>query len=115
MLFRSSNQALTVAIDGVLQAPSTYTINGTANTITFTTAPSNGEYISVVTIGATNVYVLNDGTVEFAKLHPSLLSTDNTSFAAANSAGSYANSAFNTANSAATTGKAIAMSIVFGG
>ncbi len=96
-----SNQALTVAIDGVLQAPSTYTINGQANTITFLTTPSNGEYISVVTIGATNVYVLNDGTVEFAKLHPSVSAKVNASF--------------DTANSAATTGKAIAMSIVFGG
>ena len=110
-----SNQALTVAIDGVLQAPSTYTINSLANTITFLTTPSNNEYISVVTIGATNVYVVNDGTIEYVKLHPSVRSAVNTSFDSANSAGSYANSAFNTANSAATTGKAIAMSIVFGG
>jgi len=96
-----SNQALTVAIDGVLQAPSTYTINSQANTITFLTTPGNNEYISVVTIGATNVYVVNDGTITFDKLHPSTSAK--------------INSAFDTANSAATTGKAIAMSIVFGG
>ena len=96
-----SNQALTVAIDGVLQAPSTYTINSQANTITFLTTPGNNEYISVVTIGATNVYVVNDGTITFNKLHPSTSAK--------------INSAFDTANSAATTGKAIAMSIVFGG
>ena len=96
-----SNQALTVAIDGVLQAPSTYTINSQANTITFLTTPGNNEYISVVTIGATNVYVVNDGTITFDKLHPSTSAK--------------INSAFVTANSAATTGKAIAMSIVFGG
>ena len=39
----------------------------------------------------------------------------NTPSSTANSAAIYANGAFTTANSAATTGKAIAMSIVFGG
>ena len=124
-----SNQALIVAIDGVLQAPSSYLINSSANTITFDFAPVNNEYISVTTIGATNVYVVNDGTITLAKLAPNvtdrLTQINNTANAAfvqantpdyvANSAAIYANGAFVTANAAATTGKAIAMSIVFGG
>ena len=131
-----SNQALTVAIDGILQAPSTYTINSSANTITFDVAPVNNEYISVTTIGATNVYVVNDGSITYQKLGSSVTnilnySTDtanaasntanaaliyaNAPFAVANSAAIYANGAFVAANAAATTGKAIAMSIVFGG
>lgn len=131
-----SNQALVVAIDGVLQAPSSYTINGSANTITFDIAPVNNEYISVTTIGATNVYVVNDGSITYQKLGSSVTnilnySTDtansasntanaaliyaNAPFATANSAAIYANGAFVAANAAATTGKAIAMSIVFGG
>jgi len=124
-----SNQALIVAIDGVLQAPSSYLINSSANTITFDIAPVNNEYISVTTIGATNVYVVNDGTITLAKLAPNVTDrltqindTANAAFVkantpsyTANSAGIYANGAFVTANAAATTGKAIAMSIVFGG
>ena len=131
-----SNQALVVAIDGVLQAPSTYTINSSANTISFDIAPVNNEYISVTTIGATNVYVVNDGSITYQKLGSSVTnilnystntanSASNTAnaaliyanapFATANSAAIYANGAFVTANAAATTGKAIAMSIVFGG
>jgi hypothetical protein len=120
---------LIVAIDGVLQAPSSYLINSSANTITFDIAPVNNEYISVTTIGATNVYVVNDGIITLAKLAPNvtdrLTQINNTANAAfvqantpdyvANSASIYANGAFVTANAAATTGKAIAMSIVFGG
>ena len=131
-----SNQALIVAVDGVLQAPSSYLINALANTITFDVAPVNNEYISVTTIGATNVYVVNDGSITYQKLGSSVtnilnyssntsnaasntanaaLSYANAPFATANSAAIYANGAFVTANAAATTGKAIAMSIVFGG
>jgi hypothetical protein len=124
-----SNQALVVAVDGVLQAPSTYSIDASANTITFDIAPVNNEYISVTTIGATNVYVVNDGSITYQKLGSSVTNilnyaTDtansaliyaNAPFATANSAAIYANGAFVTANAAATTGKAIAMSIVFGG
>jgi len=135
-----SNQALIVAIDGVLQAPSSYLINSSANTITFDFAPVNNEYISVTTIGATNVYVVNDGSITYQKLGSSVTNilnystdTSNGAFAAANAANAYviavssspnirtnsaynhANASFNTANLAATTGKAIAMSIVFGG
>ena len=71
---------------------------------------------------AANVYVLDDGTVTLPKFASDALNrltqindTGNGAFATANSASIYANGAFVTANAAATTGKAIAMSIVFGG
>jgi hypothetical protein len=119
----ASNLALIVSIDGVLQAPSTYTVNPSANSITFDTAPGPNEYISVTTLSnAANVYVLDDGTVTLPKFASDALArltqindTGNGAFATANSASIYANGAFVTANAAATTGKAIAMSIVFGG
>ena len=105
----SSNLALIVAIDGVLQAPSTYTVNPSANTITFDVAPAPNEYISVTTLSnAANVYVLDDGTVTLPKFAPDAL-------ARLTQINDTANAAFVTANAAATTGKAIAMSIVFGG
>ena len=119
----TSNLALIVAIDGVLQSPTTYSVIPSSNTITFLSTPSNGEYISVTTLSnAANVYVLDDGTVTFNKLQSTVnnkidlaLNQANAGFSTANSAGIYANGAFTTANAAATTGKAIAMSIVFGG
>jgi hypothetical protein len=119
----TSNLALIVAVDGVLQSPSTYSVIPASNTITFLSTPSNGEYISVTTLSnAANVYVLDDGTVTFNKLQSTVnskielaLTQANAGFNTANSAGIYANGAFVTANAAATTGKAIAMSIVFGG
>jgi len=115
--------ALIVAIDGVLQSPTTYSVIPSSNTITFLTTPSNGEYISVTTLSnAANVYVIDDGSITFNKLQSTVnnkidlaLNQANAGFATANSAGIYANGAFVTANAAATTGKAIAMSIVFGG
>jgi hypothetical protein len=98
----TSNTTLTVAVDGVLQPPSTYTVTPSTNTITFLSTPANGEYISVVTLSnAANVYVIDDNSVTFSKLQSSVSTT--------------INSAFTTASAAATTGKAIAMSIVFGG
>jgi len=119
----TSNLALIVAIDGVLQAPSTYSVNPSANTITFDVAPAPNEYISVTTLSnAANVYVIDDGSITFNKLQSTVnkkidlaLNQANAGFGTANSAGIYANGAFVTANAAATTGKAIAMSIVFGG
>ena len=119
----TSNLALIVSIDGVLQAPSTYTVSPAANSIIFTTAPGPNEYISVTTLSnAANVYVLDDGSITFTKLQSTVnnkidlaLNQANAGFDTANSAGIYANGAFVTANAAATTGKAIAMSIVFGG
>ena len=105
----TSNLALIVAIDGVLQSPTTYSVIPSSNTITFLTTPSNGEYISVTTLSnAANVYVIDDGSITFNKLQ----STVNSKIELALT---QANGAFTTANAAATTGKAIAMSIVFGG
>jgi hypothetical protein len=119
----TSNLALIVAVDGVLQSPSTYSVIPSSNTITFLSTPSNGEYISVTTLSnAANVYVIDDGSITFNKLQSTVnnkielaLNQANAGFGTANSAGIYANGAFITANAAATTGKAIAMSIVFGG
>ena len=77
----TSNTTLTVAVDGVLQPPSTYTVTTASNTITFLSTPANGEYISVVTLSnAANVYVLDDNSVEFSKLRSSVSGKINTSF-----------------------------------
>jgi hypothetical protein len=119
----TSNLTLTVAIDGVLQPPSTYTVTPASNTITFLSTPANGEYISVITLSnAANVYIIDDDSVTFSKLKSSVsgkinaaFDTANSGFIQANSGFIQANAAFITANAAATTGKAIAMSIVFGG
>ena len=119
----TSNLALIVSIDGVLQAPSTYSVNPSANSITFNATPASNEYITVTTLSnAANVYVIDDGSITFNKLQSTVnnkielaLNQANAGFSTANSAGIYANGAFVTANAAATTGKAIAMSIVFGG
>jgi len=112
----TSNTTLTVAVDGVLQPPSTYTVTTASNTITFLSTPANGEYISVITLSnAANVYVLDDNSVTFSKLQSSVSGKINAAFDTANSGFIQANAAFITANAAATTGKAIAMSIVFGG
>ena len=119
----TSNLTVTVAIDGVLQPPSTYTVDSVANSISFLSTPANGEYISVTTLSnAANVYIIDDNTVTFSKLQSSVsgkinaaFDTANSGFIRANSGFIQANAAFDTANAAATTGKAIAMSIVFGG
>lgn len=126
----TSNLALIVSIDGVLQAPSTYSVNPSANSITFDATPAPNEYITVTTLSnAANVYVIDDGSITFNKLQSTVNNKidlalnqansgfiqANAGFGTANSAGIYANGAFITANAAATTGKAIAMSIVFGG
>lgn len=112
----TSNLTLTVAIDGVLQPPSTYTVTPSTNTITFLSTPANGEYISVITLSnAANVYILDDDSITFSKLKSSVSGKINAAFDTANSGFIQANAAFVTANAAATTGKAIAMSIVFGG
>jgi len=112
----TSNLALIVAIDGVLQSPTTYSVIPSSNTITFLTTPSNGEYISVTTLSnAANVYVIDDGSITFNKLQSTVNSKIELALNQANSGFIQANAAFVTANAAATTGKAIAMSIVFGG
>jgi len=112
----TSNLALIVAIDGVLQSPTTYSVIPSSNTITFLTTPSNGEYISVTTLSnAANVYVIDDGSITFNKLQSTVNNKIELALNQANSGFIQANAAFITANAAATTGKAIAMSIVFGG
>jgi hypothetical protein len=112
----TSNLALIVAIDGVLQSPTTYSVIPSSNTITFLTTPSNGEYISVTTLSnAANVYVIDDGSITFNKLQSTVNNKIELALNQANSGFIQANAAFVTANAAATTGKAIAMSIVFGG
>jgi hypothetical protein len=112
----TSNLALIVAIDGVLQAPSTYTVNPSANSITFDATPAPNEYISVTTLSnAANVYVIDDGSITFNKLQSTVNNKIDLALNQANSGFIQANAAFITANAAATTGKAIAMSIVFGG
>ena len=112
----TSNLALIVSIDGVLQAPSTYTVNPSANTITFDATPAPNEYISVTTLSnAANVYVIDDGSITFNKLQSTVNNKIDLALNQANSGFIQANAAFVTANAAATTGKAIAMSIVFGG
>jgi hypothetical protein len=112
----TSNLALIVAVDGVLQSPSTYSVIPASNTITFLSTPSNGEYISVTTLSnAANVYVIDDGSITFNKLQSTVNNKIDLALVTANSGFIQANAAFITANAAATTGKAIAMSIVFGG
>ena len=114
--YPASREVLTVTIDGVVQPLSAYTVDTSANTITFDAYPANNELVRVATMyTAVNPYLILANTVTFDQLHQSVRPFINTSFATANSAASYANSAFTTANAAATTGKAIAMTIVFGG
>ena len=112
----TSNLALIVSIDGVLQAPSTYSVNPSANSITFNATPASNEYITVTTLSnAANVYVIDDGSITFNKLQSTVNNKIDLALNQANSGFIQANAAFITANAAATTGKAIAMSIVFGG
>jgi len=68
---------------------------------------ANGAFTSANAASLTNITQNNSITAAFTAA--------NTPSATANSAAIYANGAFTTANSAASTGKAIAMSIVFGG
>jgi hypothetical protein len=90
----SANSVL-VFQNGIAQRPITdYTVSG--NTLTFLTAPTNGEVVQIRELTG----------------DPGAATTANTN---AISAGSYANGAFAKANTAATTGKSIAMAIVFGG
>jgi hypothetical protein len=140
-----AKEVLTVTIDGIVQPLSVYSVNTTANTITFDEPPANNELIRVATFyTAANAYITPDGSITLAKLSSDVVyliynssntanniantanlaianvqasanATLNTVSNTVNSAYNTANAAFNAANSAATTGKAIAMSIVFGG
>jgi hypothetical protein len=63
-----SASAIFVTIDGVVQPESTYTVNTTANTITFGAEPTNTENVRVVAFASTNPYILADGSIDPSKL-----------------------------------------------
>lgn len=65
-------QQLIVSIDGVLQPESTYTVNASANTITFDTTPVDGESVRVLNLYTrANTYVIADGSVSPEKFSTS--------------------------------------------
>ena len=63
-----SVNAMLVSINGVIQAPATYSINGSQ--IIFSTAPGSGEVIDQIRVfgSVLNVGTVSDGTVTTAKL-----------------------------------------------
>jgi len=88
----TSANNLTVAVDGVLQTPTLhYTVNTTANTITFDSIPPSSSNISVVSL-YTNVNTYADviGTAAYAHA--------NGAFDAANGASTLAQNAYDYAN-----------------
>ena len=92
----TSANNLTVAVDGVLQTPTLhYTVNTTANTITFDSIPPSSSNISVVSL-YTNVNTYADviGTAAYAHA--------NGAFDAANTSQTHAEGAFTLANTNAT-------------
>jgi len=100
--------SIAVFVSGVYQAPSTYSLIGTA--ITFGSAPASGVgNITVLHLGnGSTTQVTSDGSVTLLKLSGDTYGYINTAFTAANtpsytanSGASYANSAFTTANTAA--------------
>jgi hypothetical protein len=100
-----AKETLIVTIDGILQPTAAYNVNTTTYTITFDEAPAADEFVRVATLyTAANPYIVPDGTITIAKFAPDANALFQTAFDAAN-----------VANAAASTGKAIAMSIVFGG
>ena len=108
----TTSNSILVFDNGITQNPIVdYSVTGT--TLTFTTAPSSGSVIQVREM-LSNVPVVTDNS-------NSAFDRANAAYAAANSSSgsasafTQANNAYDTANSAASTGKAIAMSIVFGG
>jgi hypothetical protein len=97
--------SIAVFVSGVYQAPSTYSLVGTA--ITFGSAPASGVgNIIVLHLGnGSTTQVPSDGSVTLLKLAGETFGYINTAFTAANtpsytanSAASYANAAFATAN-----------------
>jgi hypothetical protein len=62
-----SVNAMLVSINGVIQAPATYSINGSQ--IIFSTAPGSGEVIDQIRVfgSVLNVGTVSDGTVTTAK------------------------------------------------
>jgi len=112
---------LTVAVDGVLQTPTVhYTVNTTANTITFDSIPPNSANISVVSLYTNvNTYVDVIGSAAFAHANGAFDAANGASTLAQNAydyantiisdtqvdpyARAHANGAFDTANTNATT------------
>ena len=104
-----ARETLIVTVDGVVQPISAYTVDTNSYTISFLENPADGEVVRVATMYTTaNAFVVPDGSITLAKFAPDACSYVTSAF-------NHANASFNVANSAATTGKAIAMSIVFGG
>ena len=104
-----ARETLIVTIDGVVQPTSAYTVDINNYTITFDEPPANGELVRVATLyTSANAFVVPDGTITLAKFAPD-------SYALLNAAFDQSNTAYNLAVGSASTGKAIAMSIVFGG
>ena len=67
-----SVEAVLVTIDGITQPETSYTVNTSANSITFDTTPGNGEAIRVLTFyTAATPYVINDGSISPNKFSPS--------------------------------------------
>jgi hypothetical protein len=64
-----SADAVQVTLDGLIQPETSYTANANANTITFVTAPGNGEQVRVLSFytGA-SAFVINDGSITPIKL-----------------------------------------------
>lgn len=68
----ASADSIQVTIDGLVQPETTYTANSSANTITFLTAPANGEQIRVISFyTSARTYVINDGSITPIKLSAS--------------------------------------------
>jgi hypothetical protein len=67
-----SADAIQVTLDGLIQPETSYTANANANTITFVTAPGNGEQVRVLSFytGA-SAFVINDGSITPIKLSAS--------------------------------------------
>jgi len=98
--------SIAVFVSGVYQAPSTYTLIGTA--ITFGSPPASGVgNITVLHLGnGSTTQVTSDGSVTLLKLSGDTYGYINSAFATANTgtaSGSYANSAFAAANAATAT------------
>jgi hypothetical protein len=84
-----------VAIDGVLQSDTMYSVNPAANTIIFDEAPGVSENVRIIGFKQVNPYILDDGSVQFIKLQSSVSGTINASFNQANAAFIRANNSLN--------------------
>ena len=64
----SAPETIFVTIDGVVQPPSSYTTNSSANTITLDATPANGEQVGVVSFyTSVSPYVIPDASITKAK------------------------------------------------